>query len=135
MTPQGFEERIDFWRVQLAPLGLSHWRFEFEYSDDLEDNTGGDADAGVRVHKSYDTAFWDVTKRLLEMDQAEVDKTIVHELMHVVMRDLNSVEQDMLEELGGRQAALLEERLEHEIEGLVERLARAIVMSSAVVVP
>lgn len=135
MTPQVFEKRVDHWRVKLAPAGLSHWHFEFEYPDGvIEDNYDGEADACVRVHQTYDNARWEVGRAVFSMTEDEVDKLIVHELLHVMMRDLNRVERDMLSEIGGRPAAILEERLDCAIEQFVERTARAIVAASVVVV-
>lgn len=135
MTRAEFEARVNYWRIRLGHTGLTHWRFDFDYDDDaLEDRNGREADASVGVHETYDTAHWHVRPATLGMDPLTVDETIVHELLHVAMRNLNSVEHDILAEVGGRSMIILSERLEVEIESFVERLARAIVSTSAVVV-
>jgi hypothetical protein len=136
MTPQDFEARVDWWRVRLAPAGLGHWFFDYDYSDgELEDAHGREAEAAVRVHESYDTAHWHIRPETLKHNPLEIDKVIVHELMHILMRDLNSVEYDLLTEVGGRVGFQLGTRLDTEIEALVERLARTIVAVNLNVVP
>lgn len=126
MTPDGFEARVNYWRGRLRSLGLAHWQFEYKFDFDKdEDYRGRDAQATVRVHESYDTAYWVIPRPSLELSPEEIDHIILHELMHVAMRDVNKVEHEMMMILGGREGDVYEEALTHAIEGLVERLARS----------
>lgn len=133
MTEGEFVARVDLWRSRHLPeLGLAHWDFHFEFdenADDVKDGRGAGAEATIRVHRTYDTAFWNVPQESLTKDLPDIDKIIVHELLHVVMRDLNKAEYDMVEVVGGHMGDQFAERLEHEIEGVIERLSRSIVGS------
>lgn len=119
-------ERVTYWANVLAPLGLQHWRITVEIVDEPEGKAS--ADAAVNVSAYYDQATIQfAADRLEELTPEELDETIVHELIHVVNRDLwDAMTQP--EYMFGKPAwSVHYDRIDHEMEGVVERVARSIV--------
>jgi ribosomal protein S9 len=131
VTRRQFEKRVRWWTRQLRELGLEHWDLHFEYpqaDEDVQSTSGRDAQATCSVSMHYDTAYIEVAPSTLGLPQHDIDKIIVHELLHVLMRDLTKVHNEMRYLIGGQVGQALDTSLEHEVEGVVERLARAIVL-------
>lgn len=131
MTEDQFILRTREWQQHLMPLGLCHWDIAYEFVDGevTGERSGLDAEAEIGVSRYYDSAQMNVPLGTLQLQPQHVDRVIVHELLHIAFRDLHNVETDLLAQL--EPVALrvgMEDLLEHEVEGLIERLARSIVL-------
>lgn len=90
-----------------------------------ETPNGKSANASVQPSASYDSVFfWFKEEFLEEASKREVDEVILHEWMHVLMRDLDQAIESVEDELSPASEAQWNDRLRHEREGLVDRLAR-----------
>jgi len=119
-------QRVEFWRDRLVPLGLTHWRIE-RVSVVAETPNGQSANASVQPSHTYDSVFfWFKEEFLQEASKRQVDETIIHEWMHVLMRDLDQAVEAVEDELSPASERQWAERIGHEREGLVDRLARTI---------
>src|SRR4051794_2913717 len=99
MTPRQIRARVNFWLKRLAPLGISHWDVEVTVEDEIDHRPHSDATADTS--DQYDTVR--LTFRSDKVDTAtrpafEIDQLILHELLHVAMRDFDEVI-----EFGGRE--------------------------------
>ena len=116
-------QRVAYWQKRLAPLGIGHWKVE---SVNIADETpsGPGALATVHVANDYDVcSFWFTHKALDESTAEELDQTIIHEWMHVVMRGFDQAVEAVEDHLSFPVRAVWEDRVQHEREGLVDRLA------------
>lgn len=123
MTINQLRKRVEFWQ---GKLGLEHWRIEC-ITMCTETEGGPHAAATVHTAAHYDSCDFQFTYDLIEQGPWRLDVAIVHEWLHVLMRDLdetfNLVERWMPEAAYSN----FEDTVDHAREGLVERLARAIV--------
>jgi hypothetical protein len=129
-TEAQLRKRVEFWQQKLGPLGIAHWDIkELVVAEDEEDMPSGPAVASVFVPRHYDMfeIYFCAPQIELMADQHELDCTIVHELFHVAMRDLDEAINSAAEELHPRQAGEWGVRVHHERENLVDRAARAFV--------
>lgn len=111
------------WQGRLSLLGVSHWEVEDVTIEDDEDNN-----AGVRVSGAYDScSFYFTPVFLAEASDSALDNVIVHEWVHVAMRDLDkAIEAGSYEiPIGSRHQWDL--RVFHEREGFVDQIARQLV--------
>lgn len=135
MTLTQIVKRIDYWQhhPSLAHLGLAHWRFTVKWYDaSHEGDNKMMSDAVATVNPS--TFYTDATITLSEADiaspayEGDEDRYIVHELLHVAMRDLDeAMEADIEEFFPPPLVDTHEHRVRHAKEGLIDALARVIV--------
>jgi len=117
-------KRVEFWRDRLIPLGLGHWRIDqVSVVDEIPGRTT--AKATVQPSHTYDSViFWFAHGFVTEASLRDLDETIIHEWVHVFMRDfdqsIESVEYDL--STGARER--WSDWVGHEREGVVDRLAR-----------
>jgi hypothetical protein len=126
-VPQ-LKKRVRYWQQRLEPLGLRHWDVIVEVVEDDELEHGDSSEAEVTPSLLYDTARIQFRRGHQEgVDGTrDIDSLIVHELLHLIFRDYESVIDMVIQELGVTAKELTEKRLDHEIEGIIERLARTI---------
>ena len=126
MTPGKLRSRVAYWQKALAPLGVGHWKITVDIVDEPEGRRG--SDAGVFIPSHYDHADMQVRRAHVEdCTQEELDCTIVHELVHLAMRDLRSVVDSASCRLSPSAEAMFDENFDHEMEGITDRVARALV--------
>lgn len=120
-------KRVEFWQRQMASLGLGHWRIESVSCVDKVPGAPGSL-AGVFPSSRYASAtFWFKNDHIEECTPRELDESIVHEWMHIVMRDLDAAIESIEEQLSASVQDLWSDRILHEREALVDMLARDIV--------
>lgn len=131
MTLRQLAKRVDFWLKELAPLGLCHWQFHVSINDEVETDPQIPANASCTCSSHYDTVWLEFRKSYIdEVEQDELDKTIVHELLHATMRDLDHVIEGVSEYLGAPHRDAYAEAAMHAREGFVEKIARSIVYAN-----
>jgi hypothetical protein len=119
-------KRVEFWQHRLAALGLGHWRIG-RVSIVSQDDMPGDrrAKASVQCEPVYDTCdFWFEYSFLEGATEKEVDEVILHEWVHVFMRDLDQAVESIENALSPGVGEQWEDWVDHEREGLVDRMAR-----------
>jgi hypothetical protein len=114
-------ERVEFWQKELTELGIGHWRikgvsfFNTDYSS---------RDATVHCETDYDSCVFEFRQDWwFEADQKERDETIIHEWIHVAMRDLDQVRNLVSQWMPEATFTNYEETHKHALEGFVERLS------------
>lgn len=130
MTGRQVAARVDFWRKKLEPLGLMHWKMSLDIVPDLTTGSGDGANAAVYTEDFYDTAYIKIDADAIPDGRESTqtfDQYIVHELLHVVFRDFSKAIDSIKDHLAPPAASQWEDRVEHEEEGVVDRLSRAIV--------
>ena len=127
ITPIQLAKRVEKWQRALAYLGVGHVRIDrVTITDDMPQ--GSDANAAVWVANHYDRCtFFFRSEYLEEADARSLDETIVHEWVHVAMRDFDSALEVVEEWMPPGTFRDWSERVDHEREGFVERLAFLIV--------
>lgn len=126
MTPGKLRRRIAYWQRALGPLGVGHWKLSVDIVD--EPRGQRNSDAGVFVPTHYDTARMEFRREHVETcGDEELDCTIVHELVHLALRDLREVVDSSSERLSPSAEALFDELFDHEMEGVTDRFARTFV--------
>ena len=103
-----------------ARLMLTHWKVEVEFDVELESKT---ADAMVVWDWSYDNAVVQLKEGWRDWSDDEAAKVIAHELLHLVLRDLEVSVADSCDYLPDDEKRHVRDRFQHEIEGVVDRLA------------
>lgn len=120
------ERRVDYWVDVLGPLGLSGWEFTIEIVDEPE----GKPNSWAAIHLSpyYDRALIEFCReRLADASEHETDQTIVHELLHAAHRDFWDACLTVKQFYSEQSWQVHYDRLDHEMEGFIDRTARAIV--------
>src|ERR1044072_5528750 len=89
MTEKQLEKRVLWWQKKLAPLGIGHWALSVKIVE--EPHGTQNSMAAVFLPNTYD--FANIEFRESEINNPDVtprgiDYTIVHELLHLVHRDL-----------------------------------------------
>lgn len=117
-------KRVETWQERLKGLGIGH--YEIERVSCVDETPGGpNANATVHTAKHYDVViFWFKNDYLDEADEGSIDRTIIHEWIHVAMRDFDAALEAVEAWMPERTYEDWEERIDHEREGLVERFAR-----------
>ena len=116
-------DRIDIWLERLKPLGLSHWVINVSIVSDDE----LDANAACTCSRDYDTMWLEFRKGFLkEAEEEDIDRVIIHELVHAAMRNLDGAADGAAEHLALAHRMAWEKTLNHEREWFVEALARTI---------
>ena len=123
MTKQEIERRVGFWQ---AVLNCEHVRVQVEVEDgpDPEDRN---AYATCWPHPHYDQMKVVFRPRQFETAPRDLDEVVVHELLHFLFRDFVAAARSQEDALGPVAEEQFDAWLEHEEEGLIDRLARLIV--------
>jgi hypothetical protein len=119
MTKQKIEATVREWQTR---LGLDGWKIAVQYAD-----MPGEEWAKIEPFSSYDHASLTVSVGYPNWTPAVANVTIVHELLHLLVRDIDAVVEDARSQLHPQASAQVEKRYEHEVEGFVDRLAARIV--------
>lgn len=124
-TPIHMAKRIEGWQKKLASLGVAHFEFELFL---LEETPGGpNASATAQASRHYDKVVFTFRNDYVEeATDAELDQTIIHEWVHVAMRDLDHVLETPETWMPLQTYTDWEAAVDHEREGLVERLSVAL---------
>lgn len=134
MTLTQIVKRVDYWQhhKSLRHLGLGHWRFIVKWHDECE--VGGklieEAVASATPSPFYDDAVLTFSEEAFSTPDFEddEDRVIVHELLHIAMRDLDeAMEADLKEFLPPPVQDSHEERVRHAKEWYIDALSRVIV--------
>lgn len=126
MTEAQIVKRTEWWMKRLGHLGITHWRIDVESVDECMGAEG--SQAAVTPSGSYDSARIQFQRSWLkDATQQEADEVIVHELLHIASRDLMAAAHSAVDSGPMGTRAGNDERIRHEYEGVVERLARTIV--------
>lgn len=116
-------KRVEKWGKTLSTLGVAHFVIDRVVLCD-ETPAGRGYCAEVVTMASYDSASFYFTHNFLEdVEARELDQTIIHEWVHVAMRDLDQAITSIDPQLSPAAQHLWCDRVHHEREGLVERLA------------
>lgn len=118
MTSDWLEECVARW---VPRLGLTHWAIEFDWDRPVppEENT----EAMVERTDSYDVATMRFSAKYLTWTAAWAEWVVVHELIHLVTRDLEHAAEAAQELLPKKARKLAAAHFHHEVEGVIDRLA------------
>jgi hypothetical protein len=124
MTEGQLQRRITYWQRKLGHLGVGHWRVEEVLVQD-ETPAGPNAAMTVRSSGSYDSCQFRARRDWLEnAGREEIDETIIHEWLHVCMRDLDHAIEAAEEWMPSHTWYSYDRAVDHEQEGVIDRLAR-----------
>lgn len=126
MTELELTERLLDWQDRLSDLGIGAFRIR-EVNISAESPTGNYANAAVLASSHYDNVeFWFRDDFLDEADDEEIDETIIHEWMHVAMRDIDAAVETAEAWMPSGTADMWRQNVDHEREGLIDRVARTV---------
>jgi hypothetical protein len=128
MTLGQLKKRVRYWQHTLYELGLIHWSIDVEIVDEpARRYEESPAVASVSSAAHYDTAWMEFSKEwLAESDELHIDKTIIHELLHVALRDLEQYLEEPKDWMPPATFHTWSAAMNHEQEGFIERISRAI---------
>ena len=130
MTITQLRKRVELWLNRMQPLGIRHWAIELSIVNVVENERQVEANASCTCASHYDKMWLEFRKDFIDSaDEEDLDRTIVHELLHASMRDLDHVSEGVSEYLGEPHRSVYQESLMHATEGLVERLAWTIILA------
>ena len=126
ITERQLRRRVEDWQKALAPLGVGHWRLaECSIVDDVAGASG--SNAGVNPSGYYDTCWMQYDRKYVENADAQtLDETIIHEWLHVAWRDYQDTIESASTQMSPQAKFLWMDRVDHEAEGVIERLARVL---------
>lgn len=120
MTKSGVEKRLRLWQQR---LGLATWNIHLDWGTPA----GPRCDASILASVDYDSATLVVSKSWHKWTQDFCDRTLVHELMHVHLRGLESVLDHVEGQLHRDVHTVIKATHEHFLEQAAERLAQRFV--------
>lgn len=127
MTEAQLQKRVKFWQKRLAPLGVGHFRIDrIEVTPEPHGNSN--AWAAVHVSNSYDSCEFEFRPDVLDQEPEDADETIVHEWLHVFLRDFKQSIHYVDDQLSNAIQDMWDDILSHEEEGVVDRLARLVIL-------
>jgi hypothetical protein len=117
-------ERVEEWQQRLSLLGVAHFRIaEVVTTSDVPG--WAESNAGVSVAEDYDTVTFYFDDRYVEGATAkQLDETILHEWVHVAMRDLNNATSLAMPWMPSQTWSTFDRNLDHHKETLVDRVSR-----------
>jgi len=121
LTREQIDEIVEAWQ---EALGLGTWHLKVDW----DKPSGEDADATTWRSNQYDRATMHFSKDHVDWDADFANWIVVHELLHLVTREVDEMLKDVYDQLHRDVATQVERRYEQTIEGIVDRLARRIVM-------
>ena len=126
LTERQLEKRVKFWVKRLHHLGLGHWRLdEVCIVGEIPEEPG--AVASVQTSHLYDNfRMLFRSDYIAQADGPGIDETIVHELIHVVMRNLDRTYETVEEWMPKHTYDDFMVNVVMEREAFVERMARAL---------
>lgn len=122
MTIHQLRRRIQFWQKQLRELGVGHWHIDRITLTDAPFGREG-AKAAVWFSDDYDRCTFEFAHSLIEEGEWEVDRTIIHEWLHVAFRDYDKAYESLEGLVAPPVWDAAEDRIDHEKEGVIDRLA------------
>lgn len=112
-------------------LRLDHWRIEISWTETIADD---EANAEIRMEEDYDSAKIVLAGGFAAWSAEWANKVVVHELLHLVFRDLEEhVKAAKTFSVSPTAFDLFIDRYNHECEGVVDRLAHQLVDLAGVV--
>jgi hypothetical protein len=117
-------DRVKRWQQKLSALGVAHFRvLSVEIVDELDEEKAG---AAAFISEFYDSVYFEFRKDDLEdASDLDIDERIIHEWVHVAMRDLDQAIESVERWMPDPSREDFKRVVNFEREGLVERLARA----------
>lgn len=130
MTLATLTKRVLYWQQKLSPLGVGHWRVEVKIVAEPQGKPS--SKACVKSSQLYDTCWMEFAADELAIATArDIDETIIHEWLHVAFRDFDhAVREGIYSYFPSPAEDAWEARVDHEREGVVDRLARTLISLS-----
>jgi hypothetical protein len=127
MTKAQLAKRVKLWQKRLPDLGLGHWRITIDIVENPEGLTTALAACTPSLY--YDSARIEFATRACDPSVSEraVDETIVHELIHLVLRDYAEATHGLCDTVPSSVEELYHDRLRYTQENAVEKLAVTLV--------
>ena len=107
----------------LPLLGIRHWSVDVHIVEAPDGNDG--SAACVHNMSDYDHAMMEFKREFIEEQETweEIDKVIIHELLHMVFRDYDEAIAQVNSHLNVPVKQIWQQGVEHELEGVIQRLA------------
>ena len=119
------KQRVEEWMAYMPFLGLAHWQITVEINDAPDGNFG--SNACVTPHADYEYAHLQFRREFLEEHEEwdEIDMVIIHELLHMVLRNFDGLHDNIGTQLNPPVRHLFMSQINHELENVIERIAQA----------
>lgn len=121
ISPVELAERVEEWGKMLAPLGVAHWHIGgVALLDDMSDG----AVARAKTSIQYDRCWFEFKREFVEnATEDDLDQIILHEWMHVAMRNMDARLEQVEEWMPAATYGLWKDSMTHDLEGVVDRIA------------
>lgn len=121
MTEEQMVGHVKDWKKRLS---LEHWDLSLEFKDLHEEL---DRDADITFADDHDNADMRIHTGFNKWDEDYAQWVVVHELMHLVMRDLHQSTGLIMTQLPKTARKIANALFLHELEGVVDRTSMALV--------
>lgn len=116
MTKAGIERLVREWTSR---LGLERWKIDVKWDDPC----GDDFTAVIDKSSYYDTATIRLEADWQKWKPDFAEQTMVHELLHLLHRDVDEAFRDLEGQLQRDAWVLSERRYKQAMEGFIDRMA------------
>lgn len=124
MTNKQVEQLVADWQVR---LGLERWKITFAW----DRPTSSATNAIIHRDAMYDAAILRLSKTWATWTPDKLAAVLVHELLHLHFRDIDQSIEAVKSTLHPDAWTMVNSRYEHEVEGLIDRLAHRLVEIAA----
>lgn len=124
MTKRQVEQLVADWQQR---LGLERWKIAFAW----DRPTSSAVHAVIHRDDQYDTAILRLSKVWETWSEEKLAMVIAHELLHLHFRDVDRTIASVKDTLHPDAWSMVNARYEHEVEGLIDRLAHRLVEIAA----
>lgn len=111
-----YQELVAAWQQR---LGLERWKIDVKIAEEPME-----AFAECNPSSQYEFATITFSPSL---DPTQIDATVVHELLHILTKDIDQLVEDARAQLHPQASFQVEKRYDHALESFVDRLAQRIV--------
>lgn len=132
INEQQLDRRVRKWQKRLMPLGVAHFEIVYvEISDEIQGHANRQAEVSVERH--YDNCGFEFKREFLdECSPSDLDQAIVHEWLHVAMRDHDNALEEVENWMPEKAYDAWHTHVLHEREGFVDRVATLIAKSGTI---
>lgn len=111
-----YQDQVTLWQTR---LGLERWKIDVKIAEEPME-----AYAECSPSAQYEFATITFSPNI---ESSVVEATVVHELLHILTKDIDSVIEDARAQLHPQASFQVEKRYDHALESFVDRLAQRIV--------
>ncbi len=121
LSLERLQERASFWR---STLNLEHWQLDVELTEDIPEGCLASCEPSEQADRARILVCADLEERTSQEPGYALDYALVHEMFHMLLRDIDVTVEDMIELLGPLAGEGYKARWTHVQESAINRLTQ-----------